>query len=167
MLKKNTVLIIFLITALFSIGLYGNPSCAHAEDAVDFSLKRVADGSDFSFAQQKGKCSLIVFGSMYCKPCIELIPVVARLYEAYKPSGFLAVGVDIDMTSDDDKLKNFALEKKISFPFLRDNGSVAKKNKVFMLPTTLIVDGSGLVVKRYTGYQSYDTLEKMIKKYFQ
>jgi peroxiredoxin len=151
---------VFMISVLFV-----HPFIAGAEETLDFSIRNVHDGSMFSMAEHKGKCLVVIFGSMHCKPCIEMIPVMNRLQENYKTSGFVAVGVDIDMGAEDEKLKSFAAEKGIRFNFLVDNNCVAKKYKVFMLPTTLVVDTSGQIMKRYTNFQSYDTLEKQVKKY--
>jgi thiol-disulfide isomerase/thioredoxin len=150
--------ILFFCLALTPVGL-------RAEDSIDFSLKTVQDGALFATADQKGKCLVVIFGSMYCKPCIEMIPVMNKLYETYKTSGFVAVGIDIDVSTDQDKLKSFFAEKNIRFVFLNDTNAVAKKYKVFVLPTILVVDGTGEIVKRFTGFQSYETLEKLIKKY--
>lgn len=150
--------ILIFCLALIPVGL-------HAEDSINFSLKTVQDGTLFTTADQKGKCLVVIFGSMYCKPCIEMIPIVNKLYETYKASGFMAVGVDIDVSSEEEKLKKFVADKNICFKFFIDTSGVAKKYKVFVLPTTFVVDGNGEIVKRFKGFQSYETLEKVIKNY--
>jgi len=155
-----TVAAAFLIPLLFL-----QHSTAEAEEALDFSIRNVLDGTMFSMADHKDKCLLVIFGSMYCKPCIEMIPIVNRLHDTYKESGFVAVGVDIDMVTEEEKLKSFAAGRGVRFPFLIDNNCVAKKYRVFMLPTTLIVGPQGQIMKRYTNFQSYETLEKQVKKY--
>jgi len=162
MIKKTWAVASFVLMLAACIPLY--PVCSSAGDKVDFCLHKVRGGELFSLKGHTSKCTVIVFGSLYCKPCIELIPVLNRLHEDYKDDGLLAVGIDIDMSTDEERLKSFADEKKITFLFLRDSCMVAKKYKVFILPTTLIVDANGKIVKRYTGFQSYGTLEKHVRK---
>jgi len=141
-----------------------NTSFADTGEPVEFTIRRVSDGSLFSSADHKDKCMVIIFGSIYCKPCVEMIPVINRLQETFKNDKFIALGIDIDTCSEDEKLRRFSAEQGIRFQFLVDSTQVAKKYKVFMLPTTLIVDPGGTVVKRYTNVQSYTTLEKQVRK---
>jgi len=164
MVKRKRACITSAAALLISFLLI-QPSRAGDEEKLDFSIRNMSDNTMFSIADHRGKCLVVIFGSMYCKPCIEMIPVVNRLYDTYKQSGFIAVGVDIDTSAEDEKLKSFAAARGVRFPFLIDNNCVAKQYKVFMLPTILIVDTSGQIMKRYTNFQSYDTLEKQVKKY--
>lgn len=159
--KKETYLI---ITVLLCSVAVCRPAIADVDDRIDFAIRNVMDGTTFSAAQHRGRCMVIIFGSMYCKPCIQMIPVINQLHDTFKNEAFTAVGIDIDVASDNRTLKQFAMDKGVRFQFLVDNNLVARQYKVFVLPTTLVVDPDGRVIKRFTNFQSYTTLEKQVKK---
>jgi len=134
------------------------------EKITDFALVNAHDGKEFKIAEHRGKGGLIVFGSMYCRPCIQLIPVVNMLFEKYEVSEAVIIGVDIDSSTDNAVIQKFASEKQIQFPLLIDTSKLARQLKVFMLPTTLIFDKDGIVVKRFIGFQKYSVLENELEK---
>jgi thioredoxin-related protein len=126
-------------------------TCAQAEDLVDFTLNDFVTKQQVSTASFRGKCMLIIFGSIYCKPCVQMLPVVRKLR-------------DIDVTSEEEKIHQFIKDQQIRHLYLIDTLRVAKLNKVFTLPTTLIVNSKGGIEKRFMGFQDYDKLEGTIKK---
>jgi thiol-disulfide isomerase/thioredoxin len=140
------------------------PGNTMAQGSLDYSLNNVLDGKTYKFADYKANLIVMVFGSMHCKPCVELIPVLNKIYdENIKSSETLVLGIDIDTSSNLDEIKKFAREKGIRFPLFIDTKNIARQNKVFVLPTILFIDGNGKEVKRYMGYQSYKVLEKEIR----
>jgi thiol-disulfide isomerase/thioredoxin len=139
------------------------PSNCHAKEAVtisDFCLLNIKTGKNFHSRQHRGTGLIIAFGSIYCKPCIKLLPILNRLHTAHKSSPIKIVSVDIDATEDMQTLKKFAATHNIRFPFLLDTTGVAKKNRICILPTTLFIDENGTVTQRFRGFQSYRVLEK-------
>mgnify|MGYP000194565890 CR=1 FL=1 len=158
---KQTCLV--FATLCFAVAVSQNCH-ADAEGPIEFSIRNVVDGSTFSTADHKGKCMVIIFGSMYCKPCIQMIPVINQLYDTYKEAGFTAAGIDVDVCTDNVTLKNFAAEKGVRFHFLLGGPWISKKYSIFLLPTILVIDSEGTITKRYTNFQSYSVLEKQVKK---
>lgn len=153
-------LAIFIFVCLY---LHMFPLLLNAEP-IDFSLKNTIDGKMFKVADHRGRKIILVFGSIYCKPCIELLPVLNKLYENDKLLGVVVAAIDIDKTTDEKTINKFIHEKTITFPFLIDTNGVARQNRVFILPTILLIDSKGEEVKRIIGYKSYNVLEKEIKK---
>jgi thiol-disulfide isomerase/thioredoxin len=139
-------------------------SSVQAEDLVDFTLTDFITKQQVSTTSYRGKCMLIVFGSIYCKPCIEMLPVLRRLHEQYAALGLAVAAVDIDVSSEEEKISQFIKYHQIRHLYLVDTIRVCKQNKVFTLPTTLIVNASGGVEKRLLGFQDYEKLEKIVKK---
>ena len=160
-MKRETSLIITFLLGLVAIC---RPAIADVDDQIDFAIRNVIDGTTFSTAQHRGRCMVIIFSSMYCKPCIQMIPVMNQLQETFKNKAFTAIIIDVDICSDNQTLKQFAAAKGINANFLVDDNRVARRHKVFMVPTTFIVDPDGIIIKRYTNFQSYSTLEKQVKK---
>jgi len=159
---KRTKHIYYLSAALFLTLVICQGNSA-AKGSLDFSLKNIFDGKTYRFAEYKAQRILMVFGSIHCKPCIELIPVLNKIYDENKSSGAMVVGIDIDSSTNIDEIKKFAQEKKIRFPIFIDTKNIAQQNKIFILPTILVIDGNGKEVKRYIGYQPHKVLEKEFK----
>lgn len=163
MQKRKRIFYLFLSAAIFAVlPLY--PAVLPAEDTADLSLKNIIDGTVFNMADCKGKNVIMLFGSIYCKPCIELLPVFNKLYENNKSSKVLILGIDIDKTTEEKEIKKFATEKKIRFPFYIDTINCAGRHKVFMLPTVLLIDPDGKEAKRFMGFKPYNVLEDALEK---
>ncbi len=131
--------------------------------AVDFSLENILDGKPVSLSTACDKVIVLEFGSRFCKPCMEMVPDLVKLYDTYKSSGLMIYKIDIDSDPDKQVMKNFAAEKKMTFPYLVGNKEVAKQYGVILLPTIFIIDKDKNVVKKYIGYQSYNVLEADFK----
>lgn len=160
-MQTGRILIYCLMVVLSGAALH--PAAIKAEDKefLDFSLKNMLNGTTYTLADHRGKHMIVVFGSMYCKPCIELLPLLNTMYDESAALGILVLGVDIDATTEHEKLNKFVADHKIHFPFLVDSSSVAKKYKVCMLPTIMFIDPSGKIEKKTAlGNHSYDFLKK-------
>lgn len=139
-------------------------SASEGNRFIDFSLTNVLDGKTIKSADYHGKGMIAVFGSIYCKPCLELQPILDRVYDENKASGIGIITIYIDNLINLKELQKFVAEHKIRLPFLMDNINIAKKNKVFILPTSFIVDRDGKIIKQYKGFQPYKVYEKEIKR---
>ena len=137
---------------------------AQAEDIVDFTLKDFVTKQQVCTTSFRGKCMLIIFGSIYCKPCIEMLPVIRQLRDKYEHSGLVVVGIDIDVTSEEEKIAQFIKYHQIRHLYLIDTIKVARQNRVFTLPTTLIVNPKGGIEKRLLGVHDFEKIEGIIKK---
>ena len=160
----NKVRFLFTCFALAFIALSGViGATAHADDLVDFTLNDFTTKQEVCTSSFRGKAMLIIFGSIYCKPCVEMLPVVRRLRDKYEQAGLVVVGIDIDLTSDDQKISQFIKDQQIRHLYLIDTFKVAKQNRVFTLPTTLIVNPKGVIEKRLLGVHDFEKIEEIIK----
>jgi len=137
---------------------------AQADELVDFTLNDFVTKQQVSTASFRGRAMLIIFGSIYCKPCVEMLPVVRQLRDKYEQAGLVVVGIDIDISSDEQKISQFIKDHQIRHLYLIDTFKVAKQNRVFTLPTTLIVNTKGGIEKRLLGVHDFDKMEEIIKK---
>ena len=139
-------------------------SFAQADDLVDFTLNDFITKQQVNTSSFRGKAMLIIFGSIYCKPCIEMLPIVRQLRDKYEQAGLVVVGIDIDVTSEDEKIHQFIKDHKIRHMYLIDTIKVARQNRVFTLPTTLIVNPKGGIEKRLMGVHDFEKIEEIIKR---
>ena len=139
-------------------------SSVQADDLVDFTLNDFTTKQQISTSSFRGRAMLIIFGSIYCKPCVEMLPVVRQLRDKYEQAGLVVVGIDIDVSCDEQKISQFIKDQQIRHLYLIDTIKVAKQNRVFTLPTTLIVNPKGGIEKRLLGVHDFEKIEDIIKK---
>src|SRR5262252_4517486 len=63
--------------------------------APDFTL-RTLDGQKLRLGEQRGRVVLVNFWATWCGPCRQEMPHLDRLYQKYKASGFVLLGVNVD-----------------------------------------------------------------------
>ena len=155
----------FILAAILTLAVQAL-WCANcrADDLVDFTLTDFVTKQQVCSSAYRGKCMLIIFGSIYCKPCVEMLPVVRQVRDKYESEGLVVIGIDIDMTSEEEKIAHFIKNHQIRHLYLIDTIRVARQNKVFTLPTTLIVNPRGGIEKRLLGFYDYEKLDRIVKK---
>ncbi len=93
----------------------------------------------------------ISFWATWCKPCVEELLIMQKLYERHKDKGFLLLAINEDKAKGLSKVKSFVKGKKFTFPVLLDpDGDISRKYRVFALPYSVLLNSGGEVV--YTGY---------------
>ena len=128
------------------------------------------DGKTVDTKALTNKLILIDFWSVYCSSCVAEMPHIVKLYEKYKDKGLVCIGIDLDPMMPAAKVRKF-LEGQ-SFPMPYPNVQDTKRQimgllGVSMLPTTILVDSSGVVRLFHVGYKpGYEKeLEEIVKKH--
>jgi thiol-disulfide isomerase/thioredoxin len=125
-----------------------SPQPALYHPAPDLTLPAL-DGTTFSLAALDGKPAILNFWATWCAPCRAEMPMLQAAWERYNDSVAI-VGVDID--EDPALVQAFVDELDITFPILLDEGAViAGRYNVRGLPTTLFIDGDGIIRQIYPG----------------
>jgi thiol-disulfide isomerase/thioredoxin len=135
-----------------------------AEAMHDFTAFNFLDNREISTSDMRGSIIVMLFGSIYCKPCIELLPVMHTLQERYAHTDVQFLLLDIDLAVDPVLQKQFIERHAISLPYIINAHQIAKNNRVFMLPTTLIIGRDGEVTNRIHGFKRIRTFESALKK---
>lgn len=78
-----------------------------------------------------------------------------KAYLSYKDKGVLFLGVFVE--GDDAQIRRFIDTYHISFPVGRDNG-IAKKLKVWAVPTTTFIAKGGKIIKKHFGATDYSRI---------
>lgn len=111
-----------------------------------------AAGGPFTLARLRGQVGLVNVWATWCPPCRREIPTLLTLADQYEARGvrFVAVNADDGDRATVDAFVNNAppsLKQHLAFPregFLDSIG-------IEGLPTTLVVDPEGHVLKRFLG----------------
>lgn len=126
-----------------------------AEPAAARSLRPVAPGFEIedlegtvhSMHQYRGRPLLLFFLQTNSRPCAYQIPTMKRAQEKYRKEDLAVLGISLD--ADKEKVRNFAVARKVSFPILHDGegwkSPVVKQYGVKRLPATYLIDRSGKI----------------------
>jgi peroxiredoxin len=140
------------------------PAIAPASSAPDFTLRTMA-GPNLRLQEQRGQVVMINFWATWCGPCRQEMPHLNRLFEKYRASGFVLLGVNVD--DDPRNAAEVAAKLGVKFPMLLDTDKkVSHLYDLASMPSTLLIDRDGKVRYLHRGYQSgfEDTYEKQIRE---
>ena len=131
--------------------------------APDFSLAPVDGGSPVGPKSYAGKVVIVDFWATWCAPCRQSFPVYQRLLEKF-PGQIAVVGVSVDDAPDG--IAKFKAETCVRFPLVWDQGqAVAGSYKPGTMPTSFVIDRSGIVQAIHEGFHQGDeeALEQQIR----
>lgn len=113
----------------------------------------------------KGKVSIINFWATSCTTCVKEMPEMIETYKKYKNDQleFIAVAMSYDPPM---YVVNYAKTRNLPFHVAMDSdGSVAKAfGKIQLTPTTLLINKSGKIIKRYVGEPDWNEFHQLIEK---
>ncbi|MDR2955483.1 MAG: AhpC/TSA family protein [Prevotella sp.] len=111
----------------------------------------------------KNKCVLIDFWASWCKPCIEEMPHLRKIYSSYKGKGLEIIGISVD----DDKAAWLDAVNKNSMNWIQladDQKLAGEIYAVTSIPHTVLVDANGTIVaKNLRGQELEDKIAEMLK----
>jgi peroxiredoxin len=123
------------------------------------------DGKTLALAEQSGRVLLVNFWATWCPPCREEIPDLVELQKTMGPRGLTVVGVAMDEEGTE-VVRPFADRHRINYPIVIDSTQTLQSSlgPVYGLPTTVIVNPEGQVVKRVMGIFPVDALKPTLEK---
>ena len=151
---------------------------SYAIKAPDFKLRTVK-GKLVNLSDYRGKVILLNFWGTWCGPCLQEIPDFNKLYSKYNKNGLEILGITVPRsgTSDSDKeLIKFMKRWDMDYTILKDiNGYETQMvmieygqtlgRPITGVPTTLIIDRDGYIVRGYVGPRSEAVLYNDLKPY--
>ena len=144
-----------LITSAFA----DPPSPFAGEKLIDrqapaFELKDI-DGSTVSLSSYKGTVVLLNFWATWCPSCREEFPSLNKLSRQLKNKKFSVIAVSIDRSVSD--VRDFMKKYPSGFTVVVDHSLSVSKTlyKVFVLPTSFLIDKKGVIVEKYYGEEDW------------
>ena len=122
--------------------------------APDF---KVSDGlTSIHLADYRGKVVLLNFWATWCGPCVAELPSLLQLHRANPDLVVLAVSIDEDPAG----IPAFLDETHATFPVVWDEGQVVSQRYTPpTMPTSFVVDKSGIVRFVHAGFRAGDEAE--------
>lgn len=152
----KTIAIIVVLTALLAAPASQAAMPKIGAAAPDFALKS-SSGKNLKLSEHRGEVVMINFWATWCGPCRQELPLLNRLHEQYRKTGFTLLGVNIDDRQD--AAQDMAKKLGITFPVLFDTDKrVSRLYDVNAMPSTVLIDRDGKVRYIHLGYRAgYET----------
>lgn len=112
-----------------------------------------ADGQPQRLAKWRGTHLVLNFWATWCAPCVEEMPMLNRMRNAYLNRGVEIVGIGIDSA---DRIRAFRDRLGIDLPLLvagAEGSQLARGlgNTAGVLPFTLLVSPAGVIERSHVG----------------
>ena len=125
--------------------------------AADFRLSDV-NGNTISLSGYRGNLVFLNFWATWCGPCRQEMPSMERLYRELGGQGLAMLALNEKESGA--QVSNFMRSYGLSFPALLDvDGRVSSAYRVWGLPTTILIDGSGTIVGTRSGPKDWASRE--------
>ena len=145
--------------------------------APDFTLSDL-DGEWVSMEQFKGKVVLLNFWGTWCGPCRREIPDFNKLIKKYQKDGLEIVAITLkrSLYETEKSIADFVNDWDMNYTILTDIENYETQlvtayfgqaigQPITGIPTTLIIDREGYIVKGYIGPRSEEVFYKDLKPY--
>jgi thiol-disulfide isomerase/thioredoxin len=117
--------------------------------AQSYDVKTLAGRSD-SLQNYRGHVVLVNLWASWCAPCRSETPALEELYRRERPRGLVVLGIDQGEAAS--AAAAFAKEMNLDYPILVDEDQqYGRAYAAVGLPTSLIVDASGRIVRGIDG----------------
>lgn len=117
---------------------------------------------------EKGNVVLIDFWASWCPPCIKSMPIIVKLYDRYKDSGFEIVGISLD--ENESSWKSAIKRLGMTWPQYIDdgngsNGLAAREYNIRQIPQTYLLDKKGNIAgHNLSGVELIEKIEELLEE---
>ena len=161
--------------ALLALSLLAAPGAANAAAAVSIERARVpalklrtVAGESLNMEKMLDAGPVVIaFWATWCHPCLAELPELEAIYRRHRDRGLTVIGLSVDGPRNFAKVRPFAAKLGLTFPIVVDeDGRIQRLLQVGAVPTTVVVDSAGVIVRVHEGYRPGDsrTLEAEIAK---
>ncbi len=135
-----------------------------------FSGINLVDGKQFSLENMKDHVLIIDFWAPWCPPCRAEIPGFIELHNKYQDKKFAVIGIVVSARESD--TKKYITEQNVNYPIIMGTEKIVKEYELAIqqpiqaIPTTLVVNRKGEIVKVHIGAENKSKFEKEILELF-
>ena len=170
-MQKKVIVIGLAAVAIVALAVAVSRPGGELPVAPGVRMKDLA-GNDVTLEQFRGQVVLVNFWATWCSPCQIEMPWFIAFQEKYGPRGLKVIGVAMD--EEGKQVVEPFLQKeefdvdgrkmKVNYKIVLGDDALAEKfGGLIGLPTTLVIDRNGRIVKRFIGLVSHDLIVKEIE----
>ena len=165
-MPATCALLLVLVASVAAAAPAGQPATprgtAGRPMAPAFSLRDL-DGKVVRLSDYRGKVVLVDFWATWCGPCRRALPHLKSLHARYGKKGFVILGLSVDHQGAG-VVRDFVKKHGVTWPnVLADDAVLEAYDDVNVIPTAFLIDRSGRVAQRFTGYQTEERLETALR----
>lgn len=160
---KQIILLISAIFCLFSFQQCssGNGKAEIGAQAPDFTLT-TTEGRTIMLSDYKGKVVIVDFWATWCPPCRRGIPDLVSLQNEYK-NDVVVIGISTDQNTRAD-VPSVMQQMNINYPVVFSTPELVEDfGGIEAIPTTFIIDRSGVIVDKHVGLVPKSVLSEKIQ----
>lgn len=117
--------------------------------APDFALPDL-EGNVHRLGDFRGQVVVLNFWATWCPPCIDEMPSLEKLHQAFAERGVAVLAVSVDERFSD--VPKFVGKLGLTFSILYDEGKkTSRKYQTFKYPETYILDREGRLKSKVVG----------------
>lgn len=135
----------------------------------DFELKTL-DGTLVKMSDFKGKKVILNFWASWCPPCKAEMPHMENYYKTKAKQQNVEI-LAVNLTSAErggdvrNKVETFIEEFGLTFPVpLDENGEIGETYQAFTIPTTYMIDATGLIHTKIIGPMDEEVIENIVSE---
>lgn len=114
----------------------------------------------FSLRERRGQVVLVNFWATWCRPCVDEIPSLHRLREKIDNPEFEIITVNVG--EEQERIAKFIKKVPVELPLLMDyEGIVSNAWRVYVYPSSYLVDKNGQISYAYLGALEWDSPENI------
>ncbi len=139
------------------------PTAASRNEAPPFTV-RTLDGKTQRLSDLRGRPVLLDFWATWCAPCRASLPNLDAMQRRYGARGLVVLGLSVD---DDGPVavRRFADRLGVRFPIaMAEEKVLADYGPIRTIPTTILINRRGQVVRRVVGYLDEETLDGYVRE---
>mgnify|MGYP000078829189 CR=1 FL=1 len=149
-----------LFIGLFTINWFNSDD----KNMSEFSFTDI-DGQMYNSNDYQGKPLLVIFWATDCPGCVQEMPELIKLYEAYSPQDFSMLG--IAMAHDSlDHIKAMRADKSLPYTVTWDHSNelALAFGNVRVTPTHFLIAPNGEIMMRKIGSLNMELIHSKLKK---
>ncbi len=131
--------------------------------APDFSVTTL-DGDTITLSDLEGRVVLVNFWATWCPPCRLEMPGFQDVWEDYRDRGVVILGLSVDR-GDRGMVERWVRDRDITYPIAFPTGAVVRAyGGANVLPTSLLINREGRIVRRVEGFYAEPTLRGALNR---
>jgi len=138
------------------VQLFGDMGVIKMVQALPVEIKlKDLNGQLVSLSDFRGKIVFLNFWTTWCYACLIEMPDMEKLHQEFKNKEFAMASINIQESVS--QVKQFFKDFKLTFTALLDSdGEVGAHFMITAIPTTFILDKSGIIIGKVMGPREWD-----------